>query len=429
MTPSSGANQALAYQQQLTNSSLMTTTTTTTATALTSAKNGHQSSGGGNAKYLRYVRSKLSKSRLNSVLSLSSGGSANSNKENINNNSNNNNIRSGASGTSQNNSLNFGSLEQQGTPSTAASGETLLMNPFDLQSAEQRQQQQQQQSGAIYEQQQQLLLSTSGRTSLARSVQVIHLGQTHKPISVSLSSELAAPGEAANEANSSVECKQQKPAPLKQQASISKKSNFFSGFRSTLRGRRSSKQVQQQQQPAKEAKDAKEVMIVSEHCHQQQAASMQVQMQIQSELYDLQQSQAALSSSQSLSAIIGSQEQPESFQTAATAQRMNQAMATSKTTTSTKHTTIGAMGNCYYTTTSSCSSSMRTATSSSTTTTSSGQCGEHALQEQLHAGDLTPATSSSMETTPEIQHEAAATANWPGHAMLKSNRRDSFDDD
>lgn len=167
------------------------------------------SGGGGNAKYLRYVRSKLSKTRLNSVLSLAGGSS---------------------------------SKQDQAPPGHSVGAELPPLSGGGLSeiqlSAE---------SSAMFvsqqHQQYQQRLDSDGtsqqfKAELVGAERQHHFGTSNLEVSghgerQQLLNQLPPSGTAF--------VVSQQRRPLQQQASI-KKSNFFQGFRYTLRGRRGSKQ-------------------------------------------------------------------------------------------------------------------------------------------------------------------------------------------
>lgn len=166
------------------------------------------SSGSGNAKYLRYVRSKFSKSRLNSVLSLTGSG------------------KDSATPPTP--------ADEQPAPEQATNGtgaRNQLASSGNLQTELVR-----------LERQQHLVASSTEVELLARKSQQLRL-DLREPLGASpAAGEQPAPDEGAGAAGALP------PAPRQlqhQQQSGAKKSNFFQGFRYTLKGRRGSKQVSQ----------------------------------------------------------------------------------------------------------------------------------------------------------------------------------------
>lgn len=263
-----GVATTCATSKTQTGSSTIQTVTSGKQQPLLSANSKHNqsaSSGGGNAKYLRYVRSKLSKSRLNSVLSLSGVGSG-----------------GGKDSTSPSDSLNPSFFEQAsggtinaGLNQSRGSAGGNTNEPADQTGGPLEQLVDQEQTGCreLFEKQQQQQLSTSDaascsllakgvliRTSQQIEMQRASLMKVHKPIGPSLSNEPAPISafdlqqQQAGATTTTTTTNRQ--GTLRQQASMSKKSNFFSGFRSTLRGRRGSKQQasQQQQQQTQQPK-------------------------------------------------------------------------------------------------------------------------------------------------------------------------------
>lgn len=212
------------------------------------------SGSGGNAKYLRYVRSKLSKSRLNSVLSLTS---------------------SSAKESAQNQSLTTQSeclsqqVEQVNGSSSSSSNVRQQLAASGFQSELKRLERQQHLvsgdnnnnnnsgSGSGLEQAMEVLTKQSQQQQLRLEV--------HKQVVGSLSSEILMNSSkvdnilssgGAQEFLSSASSQNSlppigtPPALGSSKSTFSqsvKKSNFFQGFRYTLRGRRGSKQIQQQE--------------------------------------------------------------------------------------------------------------------------------------------------------------------------------------
>lgn len=176
--------------------------TTTTATTTTTNQSSVGASGVGNAKYLRYVKSKLSKSRLNSVLSLAGGPSGS------------------------------GLAKELAHPTSERPAEQVNNSCSGPESF--GGQQQQQVEFARLERQQHLLTNSLDVELVAKQTSKLLRLDGHKPIEASLSNSESLAVEQDAQATSSV------------RAHV-KKSNFFQGFRYTLRGRRGSKQVDSKQ--------------------------------------------------------------------------------------------------------------------------------------------------------------------------------------
>lgn len=194
--------------------------------ATNSATKSNQSGVGNQTKYLRYVRSKLSKSRLNSMLSLTS-------KEQTT-------FDSSSSPSSS----------QLATPSTAElSGSSA--SPFATIEGQQQQQQQQLSESTPGEQLlgfNQTLATATTTTTTSTTATFSHQQETfsqelaRQPVGASLSI-CSTSGDQQHE-----NIDQQALRRTRQQQASTKKSNFFQGFRYTLRGRRGPKQQQQLEQ-------------------------------------------------------------------------------------------------------------------------------------------------------------------------------------
>lgn len=178
---------------------------------------------GGNARYLRYVRSKLSKSRLNSVLSLTVG-----KQDSISSSALSTGAGSAASGKQN-------SDERCAADSQQVHGE--LMKTVECR---------------------QELVSSSEQVSIESRLTT---SESLKPLDASGS---------RNQPSDSGDAAALPPNPatsIQQQQVIKKSSNFFQGFRSTLRGRRGSKQVAQLQHQQKQ--DDQQPVEVEQACLQQ----------------------------------------------------------------------------------------------------------------------------------------------------------------
>lgn len=345
----------------------------------TLAKQHHQSSsvsssssgGGGNAKYLRYVRSKLSKSRLNSVLSLS-GGANKEQQQQQQSSSNHTPSLNSLAGSPEEQLRAINDSNGQTTEQTESSSRTIFEQQLSTSatSASFRQQ------AAVRHQAKGLLVRSSQRMDTVHSSSLV-VADVHRPVGATRSSEPISPPPSNEQQQleqvlSSAANQTPSRAQLKQQASISKKSNFFSGFRSTLRGRRGSKQAQQQQN--KQLADQTQAL--------EQLRNRQLLDKPPAVV-----SQQVISGSHSMGEITSTVETSSSTSTAATA-----AGATMVTSNERRQTT----------TTTTTSSSYFTTMSSSAMSVGSGSSSGQAR------GEDTP-TTSSLDTTPEINVEKTIT--------------------
>ena len=237
-------------QSALSGSTSVLASASTNATSATTSSASSSSSGGGNAKYLRFVRSKLSKTRLNSVLSLTSSTKESAVCAGVVNNTAADCIVQGEFGQEQAeaevevrgewNRRGKEAEREKGDCAREISRHQLATSGFQAELVR-------------TECQQHLVCSSSSREveQLARRSQQLRLDTAsaacdeqicagHSPSATGAPSGGVEPGSS---------CLPLAPQAGKQQHQSSfKKSNFFQGFRYTLKGRRGSKQVQKQQQ-------------------------------------------------------------------------------------------------------------------------------------------------------------------------------------
>lgn len=210
-----------------------------------------QSGSGGNAKYLRYVKSKLSKSRLNSVLSI--GGSSSSKEAQAQE------IEQSQLAANSQQLAASGVLAEATTTTSSSLLSTLATGSISSSSSMSSWS-----SSSMARLEKQRLQVSSGEVELLaqRSQQLSLEMLTHrKPIGASLSnSELigqqqAAGGDTPQPGNClpPTSGSASKLVQQHQQQSSFKKSTFFQGFRYTLKGRRGSKAQQASQQEQQQA--------------------------------------------------------------------------------------------------------------------------------------------------------------------------------